>query len=67
VRRVGAGVRPADDPDRAVGALDGDQAALGPERFETLVREVSDSLRLRRFRRIALTELVPDESTIRKL
>jgi hypothetical protein len=34
---------------------------------ETLVREVSDSLHLRRFCRIALTERVPDESTIRKL
>jgi hypothetical protein len=35
--------------------------------YETLVREVSDSLHLRRFCRIALTERVPDESTIRKL
>jgi transposase, IS5 family len=35
--------------------------------YETLVREVSDSLYLRRFVRIALTERVPDESTIRKL
>ena len=35
--------------------------------YETLVREVSDSLHLRRFCRIALTESVPDESTIRKL
>jgi transposase, IS5 family len=34
---------------------------------ETLVREVSDSLHLRRFCRIALTERVPDESTVRKL
>ena len=30
----------------------------------TLVREVGDSLQLRRFCRIALTERVPDESTI---
>jgi IS5 family transposase len=35
--------------------------------YETLVKEVSDSLHLRRFCRIALTERVPDESTIRKL
>ena len=35
--------------------------------YETLVREVSDSLHLRRFCRIALSERVPDESTIRKL
>lgn len=35
--------------------------------YETLVREVSDSLHLRRFCRIALTERVPDESTLRKL
>src|SRR4051812_23818443 len=35
--------------------------------YETLLREVSDSLHLRRFCRIALSERVPDESTIRKL
>jgi transposase, IS5 family len=35
--------------------------------YETLVREVSDSLHLRRFCRISLSERVPDESTIRKL
>src|SRR4051812_42805248 len=35
--------------------------------YETLVREVSDSLYLRRFCRIALTERGPDEATIRKL
>jgi IS5 family transposase len=35
--------------------------------YETLVREVSDSLHLRRFCHIALTERVPDESTVRKL
>jgi IS5 family transposase len=35
--------------------------------YETLVREVSDSLHLRRFCRIALIERVPDESTVRKL
>jgi IS5 family transposase len=35
--------------------------------YETLVREVSDSLHLRRFCLIALTERAPDESTVRKL
>ncbi len=35
--------------------------------YETLVREVSDLLHLRRFCRIALTERLPDESTVRKL
>src|SRR6185295_11270346 len=35
--------------------------------YETLVGEVSDSLHLRRFCRIALTERVPHESTVRKL
>jgi transposase, IS5 family len=35
--------------------------------YETLVREVSDSLHLRRFCLIPLTARVPDESTIRKL
>ena len=35
--------------------------------YESLVKEVSDSLHLRRFCRISLTERVPDESTIRKL
>jgi IS5 family transposase len=35
--------------------------------YETLVREVSDSLHLRRFCLIALNERVPDESTVRKL
>jgi len=35
--------------------------------YETLVREVSDSLHLRRFCRIGLWERVPDESTVRKL
>jgi transposase, IS5 family len=35
--------------------------------YETLVREVSDSLHLRRFCLIPLVERVPDESTIRKL
>ena len=32
-----------------------------------MVAEVSDSIHLRRFCRIALTERVPDESTVRKL
>jgi len=35
--------------------------------YERLVREVCDSLHLRRFCRISLAERVPDESTIRKL
>lgn len=35
--------------------------------YETLAREVSDSLHLRRFCLIPLTEAVPDESTVRKL
>ena len=35
--------------------------------YETLVREVSDSLHLRRFCLLPLTQRVPDESTIRKL
>jgi IS5 family transposase len=43
------------------------KARSGGWGYETLVREVSDSLHLRRFCRIALTDRVPDESTIRKL
>jgi len=35
--------------------------------YQTLVREVSDSLHLRRFCLIPLSECVPDESTVRKL
>jgi transposase, IS5 family len=35
--------------------------------YEALVREVSDSLHLRRFCLISLSERVPDESTVRKL
>src|SRR5215203_4433377 len=35
--------------------------------YETLVREVSDSLHLRRFCLLPLTARVPDESTVRKL
>src|SRR5580658_4769200 len=35
--------------------------------YRTLVAEVSDSIHLRRFCRISLSERVPDESTIRKL
>ena len=35
--------------------------------YETLVREVSDSLHLRRFCLIPLTQRVPHESTVRKL
>lgn len=43
------------------------KARSGGWGYEMLVREVSDSLHLRRFCRIALTERVPDESTVRKL
>ncbi len=43
------------------------KARSGGWGYETLMREVSDSLHLRRFCRIALTERVPDESTVRKL
>ncbi|MCA1678650.1 MAG: transposase [Actinobacteria bacterium] len=35
--------------------------------YRTLMGEVSDSIHLRRFCRIALSERVPDESTVRKL
>jgi IS5 family transposase len=35
--------------------------------YETLVREVSDSLHLRRFCLIAIDQRLPDESTVRKL
>src|SRR6266498_660208 len=35
--------------------------------YETLVREVSDSLHLRRFCLLPLTARVPEESTVRKL
>ena len=35
--------------------------------YRTLMAEVSDSIHLRRFCRIALSERVPDESTVRKL
>ena len=35
--------------------------------YRTLVAEVSDSIHLRRFCRIALSEVVCDESTVRKL
>jgi transposase, IS5 family len=35
--------------------------------YETLIREVSDSLHLRRFCLVALGEDVPEESTVRKL
>jgi transposase, IS5 family len=35
--------------------------------YETLMREVSDSIHLRRFCRIGMSERVPDESTVRKL
>jgi IS5 family transposase len=35
--------------------------------YETLVRQVSDSLHLRRFCLIAIDQRVPDESTVRKL
>jgi IS5 family transposase len=35
--------------------------------YRTLAAEVSDSIHLRRFCRISLSEQVPDESTVRKL
>ena len=35
--------------------------------YGTLMREVSDSIHLRRFCRLSLIERVPDESTVRKL
>jgi transposase, IS5 family len=35
--------------------------------YRTLIAEVSDSIHLRRFCRIALSERMPDESTVRKL
>jgi IS5 family transposase len=35
--------------------------------YETLIAEVSDSLHLRRFCQVPLTQAVPDESTVRKL
>jgi IS5 family transposase len=35
--------------------------------YETLMREVSDWIHLRRFCRLGLSERVPDESTVRKL
>jgi transposase, IS5 family len=35
--------------------------------YRTLVAEVSDSIHLRRFCRISLTDRVPEESTVRKL
>jgi transposase, IS5 family len=43
------------------------KARSGGWGYETLVGEVSDSLHLRRFCRIALTDRVPDESTVGKL
>jgi transposase, IS5 family len=65
---VGLGVRrrATVDSDGSLRAVDGDQ---DPDRvgYETLVREVSDSIHLRRFCRIALSARVPDESTVRKL
>ncbi len=35
--------------------------------YERLVRQVADSFQLRRFCRLAITEALPDESTVRKL
>ena len=35
--------------------------------YESLIKEVSDSLHLRRFCLVSLTERLPDESTVRKL
>ena len=57
---------PADDRDGDLRPVDGAQAAVRWG-YRTLVAEVSDSIHLRRFCRIALSERVPDESTVRKL
>ena len=43
------------------------KARSGGWGYEALLRAVSDSLHLRRFCQIALTDRVPDESTLRKL
>src|SRR5947199_10415473 len=43
------------------------KARSGGWGYETLVREVSDSLHLRRFCLLGLSERAPDESTVRKL
>ena len=58
--------RPTDDPDGQLCAADGIKQRTGWG-YETLVREVSDSLHLRRFGLLPLTQRVPDESTVRKL
>src|SRR5688500_10058176 len=64
-RAGGAVERAPDAGDGDLRALDGAQAAL-PMGYWTLVAEVSASAHLRRFCRIALSERVPDESTVRK-
>ncbi|HEY6550626.1 MAG TPA: hypothetical protein VIY71_05435 [Solirubrobacterales bacterium] len=58
--------RKADDPDVHLRAPDDHQAATGWG-YETPIKEVSDSLHLRRFCLIGITERVPDKSTVRKL
>jgi hypothetical protein len=55
-----------DDPNGVLRAADGHQQRTGWG-YQTLVREVSDSLHLRRFCLLPLTQRVPDESTVRKL
>ena len=65
-RPVGVDRGAADDRDGDLHAVDGAQAAYRWG-YRTLVAEVSDSIHLRRFCRIALSERVPDESTVRKL
>jgi transposase, IS5 family len=55
-----------DDRDGDLRPVDDHQASLRMG-YETLMREVSDSIHLRRFCRIGMSEPVPDESTVRKL
>ena len=65
-RPVGVDRWSADDRDGDVCQVDGlkQRYRWG---YRSLVAEVSDSIHLRRFCRIALSERVPDESTVRKL
>jgi hypothetical protein len=65
VGAVGVGAGASVDRDEQFRAVDGRQAAGWG--YEALVRDVSDSLHLRRFCLIGIYQRVPDESTIRKL
>jgi IS5 family transposase len=65
-RSVGVDRGAADDRDGDVRPVDGAQATVSVG-VRTLVAEVSDSIHLRRFCRISLSDRVPDESTVRKL